>query len=485
MNIFNKKEKENAISVGAQVSQIPLEMKDIYVSTRRTVDLLAKIAKEPNKFKAIETIIDETPDGKQAYNIYIRLANQGLNIEMYNRNTGKRVKRYDNEVRDFCSKMGKNNSGGLDGLLDQLHGSSVARGGMACEVVVNSDATDVEEVVLVDPATFVEYKYLEDEKRYAIYQQRSDGKKVDLYEGNFFFVPHQPKAGRPDGTLQFLPAVVTMTQFYQLFADSMRILNRIGYPRYDVEIDRESILNSLPQNQKSTFEQQQKAFKAIFDEVRRNMSACGKDSDIVHFDSNKITTIGGGVNGAGIDVRAWFEVLEPLIVNSFNMTPVLMGRLNTGSYSLGTVEFKIVTDTVDSMRRGSKRIVEEIINLWARIKGYPIYAVVKHNPINWEVEKEKLEVQLKQMEKARRAEEYRWISHDRAAIDGYGVESAESPEEERYAYISKDFSSADDTSAQEGNQEGDNQNNAAAFMEEAKQAIVDKALKDMGFGGDS
>lgn len=442
MAIFGKKEdKEHneRITVG-QVSQIPLKDRDIFVSVQKTVDLLQKIACEPNKFKAIEIIIDETPDGKQAYNTYLRLANQGINIELYNRNTGRRVKRYDTECRDFCAKLGINNSEGLDGMIDQLHGSSVARGGMACEVIVNSDATDIEDVLLVDPATFVEYKYIENEHRYAIFQSRDDFKKVDLYEGNFFFVPHQPKAGRPDGTLQFLPAVITMTQFYQLFADSMRILNRIGYPRYLTTIDVASLLESVPASMKSTFEQQQKLMQQAFDMTEQNLREIGKDSDIVTSSTNKVEVIGGGVNGAGIDVRAWFEVLEPLIVNSFTMTPVLMGRLTSGSYSLGTVEFKIVTDTVDSMRRGSKRILEDIINLWARVRGYPVYTVVTHNPINWEVQKEKLEVELMRMQKARRAEEYGWITHDIAAIDGIGAEKAESKNPDGlFEYLSHDM----------------------------------------------
>lgn len=442
MAIFGKKEdKEHneRITVG-QVSQIPLKDRDIFVSVQKTVDLLQKIACEPNKFKAIEIIIDETPDGKQAYNTYLRLANQGINIELYNRNTGRRVKRYDTECRDFCAKLGINNSEGLDGMIDQLHGSSVARGGMACEVIVNSDATDIEDVLLVDPATFVEYKYIENEHRYAIFQSRDDFNKVDLYEGNFFFVPHQPKAGRPDGTLQFLPAVITMTQFYQLFADSMRILNRIGYPRYLTTIDIEALLASVPASMKSTLEQQNKLMQQAFDMTEQNLREIGKDSDIVTSSTNKVEVIGGGVNGSGIDVRAWFEVLEPLIVNSFTMTPVLMGRLTSGSYSLGTVEFKIVTDTVDSMRRGSKRILEDIINLWARVRGYPVYAVVTHNPINWEVQKEKLEVELMRMQKARRAEEYGWITHDIAAIDGIGAEKAESKNPDGlFEYLSHDM----------------------------------------------
>lgn len=441
------KEHKSIVSLG-QVSQIPFANRDIFPSAQKTLNLLQRIACEHDKFKAIEIIIDETPDGKQAYNIFLRLANQGINIELYNKNTNKRVKRYDVEMRQFCAKLGVNNSEGLDGMLDQLHGSSVARGGMACEVVVTPDGKDVQDVLLVDPATFCEYKWLEDEHRYAIYQRRDDGKKIDLYEGNFFYVPHQPKVGRPDGTLQFLPAVITMTQFYQLFYDSMKILNRIGYPRYDVIIDEEKVLNSIPPNLKASMEQQQQVYKQVYDDVLQNLRMIGKDSDFVHFSSSEMKQIGGGVNGSGIDIRAWFEVLEPLIVNSFSMTPVLMGRLTSGSYSLGTVEFKIVTDTVDSMRRGSKRIIEEVVNLWARVRGYPVYAVVTHNPIDWEVQKEKLEVQLMQMEKARRSQEYGWLSNDEAAISGIGVEKAANNNSAgMYEYLTKNLNANSGESA--------------------------------------
>ena len=119
------------------------------------------------------------------------------------------------------------------------------------------------------------------------------------------------------------------------------------------------------------------------------------------------------------------------------MTSVLLNRLDSGSYSLGTVEFKIVTETVDSMRRASKRIIEQIINLWARVNGYNVYCSVTHNPIDWTTEIDKMEAQIKKMEVARRKEEYHWISHDRAAQDGAGVDKADSADAGFFEYLKK------------------------------------------------
>lgn len=466
------KENEKAIST-RQVSVIPSSEKNIFVNNLKTINILEEIIYAQDKFDAIQVIVSKTPDGKQALNVYLRLANQGIKVELYNATTGKRVKKYDGELREFTKNIGKNNSSGLDGLIDQLHYSAIARSGMAAEVVVNDDLTDIEEVLMIDPKTFTEFKWLEDKKRYAIYQNGRNGEKVDLYDGNFFWIPHQPRPGRPDGTLQFEPAIATMTQAYQFIQDSLRILNKIGYPRYLCEIDQEALLNSATPQQKSSPEQVSKLYTDTFNSVESQLRQIGKDSDIITFSSNKVSVLGGGVNGSGIDIRAWDEVLGNLIVNSFQLTPVLMGRLKSGSYSLGTAEYSIVCDTIDTMRRASKRMIEEIINLWARVKGYNVRCKVTHNPIDWQTELEKLDVELKKMEKARRAEEYRWISHDEAAQDGVGSEKAsETAQTDMFEYLRKASNSSESTNTSKKDKEAD---------EEAKNKIVNAALKEMGF----
>lgn len=472
MAIFSKKKNEEKTISTHQISVLPTSKQNVFLDNRKTINVLRAINAAPTKFDAIDVIINQTADGRMAYNTFLRLANQGITVELYSATTGRLVKKYDNELRDFTKNIGKNNACGLDGLIDQLHGSAIARTGMAVEVVVNSDATDVDEVIIIDPATITEFKWIPEKKRYAAYQNGINSKKVDLYDGNFLWVPHQPKPGSPLGTFQFEPAIATMTQFYQLLQDSMVVLNRIGYPRYKCEIDRAALLESATPAQKATPEAQAKMFNQAFSMVEEQMRKMGKDNDLVTFDSNKVDVLGGGLNGSGIDIRAWFEVLEPLIPNSFSLTPVLMGRLTSGSYSLGTAEYKIVRDTVDTMRRSSKRVIEEIIDLWARVRGFNVRAKVTHNPIDWQTELEKLDVQLKKIEKARRAEEYRWITHDEAAQQALGQDKASEPAQlDMFEYLSK--SETDESSDSNALNE--------QMPDDVKNSIVNKALQEMGF----
>lgn len=469
-----------------QVSVIPLKDKNIFVNNGITRNLLQRILCARNKFESIEIIVNETPDGKAAKNVYLRLANQGIKVELHNATTGQLVKRYDAECRDFCKNIAKNNSAGLDGLVDQLHDSAITRSGMAIEVVVNKTATNIEDVIIVDPATITEFKWLEDKKRYAAYQNISaTGAKVDLFEGNFFWIPHMPKPGSPVGTLQFEPAILAMTQFYQLLQDSLTVLNRIGYPRYKCKIDLPALLESASPAQKSTPEAQARLFQDAFDQAEMQLRKMGRDNDLIISSSNDVELLGGGVNGAGIDVRAWFEATEPLICNAFQLTPVLLGRLKSGSYSLGTAEYAIVVDTIDTMRRSSKRILEDVINLWARVRGYNVRATVTHNPIDWQSEIDKLNVQLKQIEKGRRAEEYKWINHDEAAQMGIGATKASENEQlDMFEYLTHDKNVVEEIITENENQSNEEREKAQNLLyAEIKNEVISKSLHEMGFDG--
>ena len=430
---FNKnKEKETPISK-SRISVIPQSNLEIRPSYTKESNFLTSLSNESNTMKAIEMILDKTSDGKMAVNTYLRLANQGMKVDWYNTNTNKKTKKYDQLSDDFCSKVGKNNNGGLDGLVDQLHYSAIARGGMACEIVVAKGAKEIDDVVMVDPITFTEFKWLPAENRYAIYQEQTGGKKIDLYEGNFYYIPHQPKVGRPDGSLQFEPAIMATEQFYKLLKDSFTVLERIGYPRYDFSIDVKKFIEALPNKSEEAIKKAIKDHFALVEQYARKMQS---GSDFVHTDDTSVNVVGGGVNGSGVDIRAWFEVIEPLVINGYQLTPVLMGRLKGGSYSLGSVEFKIVTDTVDSMRRSSKRMLEDILKFWARVNGFNIYPKVTQNPIDWEKALEILNVALKKAELNRKGEEYGWISKDEAAMDSLGAEKADNTNSDgKYQYL--------------------------------------------------
>lgn len=443
----NKTKKDELPLYVGQVTQILPENQKVNVSTTITRDILSGLKMQSNKYDAVDFVVDNTPDGKMALNTYLRLINQGVVIELYDKNTGRVTKDHDVELREFCATtLGGVTSAGLDGFLDQLYTSEILHGGMAVEVVVGKGASEIQAVLVVDPKTITEFDWLPDKQRYAAYQQGTSGEKRDLFEGNFFWIPHQPKPGKPDGTLQFQPSVNVLTQFYQTHQDITTVLHRIGYPKYLASINMEKLLADTPKDILADKNKRKEYFEGKIEEIKTGLSNIYRDSSFVLYDCITLQTIGGGVNGSGVDIRAALEVYDPLIVNAFQLTPVLMGRLSSGSYSLGTAEYKIAKDTMEVFRRSAKRMIENILNLWARVMGFNVYAKLTHNPIEWQVETEKYKANLLRMEKARRAEEYGYIDHETASIMALGDEA--NPQKEKvglFEYLTKDIGSAEKT----------------------------------------
>ncbi len=406
-----------------RVSAVSSRDQTLYQSTRISKDILTELTQATDKFKAIDTIVNKTPDGKTALNVYVTFTNRGGEYKFYHPKTGKRNKKPDADFRKWRERIGYNNGSGLDGIMDVLARSAYTRGGIAFEVIVSDDMKTINDIAVVDPASFQSFEWIESEGRYAIYQKREDAKKVDLYSGNFVYFPYQPNVGSPVGTLKFEPAISAMTTYYQHIIDSTVVLNRIGYPKYDVAINAQAILDSASASEKATFDDRMNLMNSAFDDTAGNMASIGRDSDIIHFDHTEIKTIGGSA-GSGIDVRAWLDVDVPLVCNSFCLQPIMMGRQKEGSYALGSATFKAFVDGVESTSKDLKRANEYIANIWARLNGYNVVCEFEPTPLDWMKEVDRWEARLKEQEFFRRSEEYGYIDKDRAAIRLHNVEKA-------------------------------------------------------------
>ncbi len=427
-----KRDSETVLDVDVQkdkdvrrtrVSAISSKDQTVYQSTRISKDILSELTQATDKFKAIDTIVNKTPDGKTALNVYVTFTNRGGEYKFYHPKTGKRNKKPDSDFLKWRERVGFNNGSGLDGIMDILARSAYTRGGMAFEIIVSSDMSTIEDIAVVDPATFESFEWIESEGRYAIYQKREDGKKVDLYSGNFIYFPYQPNVGSPVGTLKFEPAISAMTTYYQHIIDSTVVLNRIGYPKYDVSINAQAVLDSASASEKSTFDDRMNLMNSAFDDTAGNMASIGRDSDIIHFDHTNISTIGGSMS-SGIDVRAWLDVDEPLICNSFCLQPIMMGRQKEGSYALGSATFKAFVDGVESTTKDLKRANEYIANMWARLNGYNVVCEFEATPLDWMKEVDRWEAKLKEQEFFRRSEEYGYIDKDHASVRLHNVEKS-------------------------------------------------------------
>lgn len=458
--IFNKKPKKSKsgeveIEVfGGRATGI-----DTYASTevaQKQTNLLSKLRRTNNVYDAIEILVDEHPDASMAYQMLLSLVSQGGNIEFTSR--GRTSDNIKEEWDNFAFRVGKLCANGLEGIVYQLHSSDFLAGGMACEVVLTPDMSDIEDIYVINPKT-IEWKLTEDKQNYYPVQ-KINGKEIDLRTANFLWIPFNPKIANPQGSLLFRSAISAADMQLEFFKSSQQVLYRVGYPRYKVKIDLDKVMESAPPEIKndSVGEERAKYINRIVSDVRSNLAALGPTKDFITTNDIDIDTT--GVNNAAFfqGISAYAEIIDTQMMNSLKILGTLMNRhQNGGSYALGTVEFKSICDMLEPRQRAEKRIVESIARIWLQVNGYNATAKYTPNPIEWQTFKDKVEYLLKNLELNRRANEYGYIDEDMAAQKSMQVEKAAKPNKNLFEYIKKWF---DESGENKNTDETDGEENA-------------------------
>lgn len=432
-----KKTKSNETEIeifGGKTTVIDTNMSTEMSS--KTTSLLSKLRQTSDIYDAIELLVDEHPDTSMAYSILLSLVNQGGSIEF----SGNNTEEIQAEWEKFAQRVGKIQANGLEGIIYQLHSSDFLAGGMACEVVVTKDMSDIEDVYVVNPKT-IKWELNETQTGYYPIQEIS-GKKFDLRKSNFLWIPFNPKSNNPQGTLLFRPVVTAADMQLEFFRSSQIVLYRVGSPRYKVVLDIEKIMNDAPPQIKNDVEgeKRQAYINKIISETKSGLSKIGVQNDFVITSDINVDTIGGNNAAFFQGISAYAELIDTQVMNALKVLGSLMNRLNKGgSYALSTVEFKVICDMLEPRQRAEKRIVESIARIWLQVKGYDATAKYTPNPIEWQTFKDKVEYKLKNLEYNRRSEEYGYIDADTAANNTNDTTTAVKATDGLYEYINKDL----------------------------------------------
>ena len=384
----------------------------------RTGDVLKTLRGIQDETEAIEYLKRVNPDVSMATWNFVRLANQGNKMEFYSDDKkSEKVKGIQDEWREFASRINSISNSGLDGLIDQLHYSGFLLGGMGVEVEVSKDRRDIIDVYPVKPQSLYWEVGIVDGRKTWIPYQMSGHKKIylDKANANFFWVPTDPEIGDPRGTLTMSPALQAVDFQMQILQDLQAVLHHQGYPRNDISINMERMLQMCPPHIRNDSKKLNQWIQGQHSNIVAMMSNIEPDSDYIHFDDVTINMNSGANAGRSMDVRAITELVDTQVLNGLKQLGSFVNRTTGKTETWSTVEFKIMTQGIKSSQRASKRLMEEIARLWLRVKGIQAVPVFTHNVVDWESEKDKKEVALMNQEYYAKAQLMGWIDGDTAA----------------------------------------------------------------------
>jgi hypothetical protein len=359
---------------------------------------------------------------------FVRLANQGHEIR-FNDANGKRIEAVEAQWRELASRVNQVSNAGLDGLIDILHQSAYMRGAQAVEVEVNSDRTDIVDVHPIVPQTITwELEERNGREVWIPYQQQM-AKKVSLEPGkaNFFWVPTDPDIDDPRGNLVMASVLQSIDFQMQIMQDLQAVLHRQGWPKNDISIDLERMVASMPASVKSgTEKKRQEWLNDRINEIRTAMDNLNPDSDYLHTNDITINMNQGANVGRSLDVRAIDELVSVQVLNGAKQMGILTNRVGGlgQTESWGSITFKIFTDGILSIQRGSKRLMEEIARLWLRVHGIQAIPVFTHNVVNWENEEQKETVKLMKQQFWAISQLMGWVDADTATKEVTGKDKA-------------------------------------------------------------
>lgn len=419
----------------------------------RTTDVLQTLRQIPEESTAIDFLKRVTPDVSMAVWNFVRLSNLGHTMEFYAPNTERRLANIETLWNtEFAPRVNAISNAGMDGLIDILHQSAYMKGAQAVEVEVNDDRTDIIDVYPIIPQT-IEWNWEERNGRKVLipYQQQSM-KKVSLEPGkaNFYWVPVDPDIDDPRGTLILAPVIQAMDFYMQILTSIQAILAHQGFPRYDMSMNLEKIMNSMPASVKSNEKKTKEWLLERWNEIRDVMRSLAPTDDFIHYDDLVVELLEGANSNRSVDVRALTEMLDIQTLGGSKQMAIFMNRNSGVTETWGTVQFRIFCSGIASIQRGSKRLIEEVARLWLRVKGIQAVPKFTHNIIDWNSEEQRFQVQLLKQQFYAIAVALGWITNDQAASEVMGVENAVGdmpPEAVRISYAQGGESSATDEHA--------------------------------------
>ena len=293
----------------------------------RTSDTLIQLRAIDDESTAIEFLKKVNPDVSMAVWNFVRLANQGNEMQFYALGKSKaRMTNIEEQWRDFASRINEISNSGLDGLIDQLHYSSFLLGAMGCEVEVTPDIKDIYDVYVVKPKTiYWELGEIDNHQKWIPYQLQNSKKiYLDPTHANFFWVPADPKIGDPRGTLNLSPVLQAIDFQMQILEDMQAVLHHQGWPRDDYEINLERMLSSCPSHIKKNPKELQKWFQEQYDNVVNTLQKIKPDSDIIHFDDVKRNPSNNNANSRSLDVRAINEMVDVQTMSGLKQMSIFM-----------------------------------------------------------------------------------------------------------------------------------------------------------------
>lgn len=256
--------------------------------------------------------------------------------------------------------------GGIGNLITQWLQSAYLQGAVAGEIVLTENLNDIDDIYAVDPACIV-FNNTAEGKLQANYVSATGG-IIPLNHELFYYIPIDPMIDDPYGRPPAAPALQDVWFDIGIMVDLKKVVHNQGWPRIDIKLLGEVILNNAPASVKNDAAKLSDWLNAQLDAVTTAYNNLQPDDSFVHYDCVEVNQATEG--GQLFDPTAVMRIIERRLIKGLKQIPILMASNEATTETLGTVQWQIFVAGLESLQAPIRFILSKMFQVALEVLGY-------------------------------------------------------------------------------------------------------------------
>lgn len=340
-----------------------------YETNWQLINLQSKDFDQINPAFLLEAMLDLSPEISRAAWDFLRLMNPGYTLSVTRPGSDAEYVEAQAAIESFIDEL-SDLHGSFDIVLGRMHLSSFMRGALCAELVLDRRGRMPVDLATPDPNS-IRFRKRIDTERGEVWQpgQWQENNFVPLDIPTFRYMPIDPLPASPYGRPMAAPALFTAIFLLGVMHDLRRVIQQQGYPRIDLAIDVQQILESAPHLASDTA-----AFDAwvadLVQQVSTVYSALEPDDAYIHTSNvavNRPVGAGGQSSLGGID--AIITALERMAARSLKTMPLMLGITDSVGDVQSNRQWEIFVAGIKSIQHYSETILDRLLTLALEAQG--------------------------------------------------------------------------------------------------------------------
>ncbi|WP_407856941.1 phage portal protein family protein [Enterococcus hailinensis] len=391
-----------------------------------------ELHREKKILDSLKLLRDINPDASMAVWNFLRLGNQGHEVQVFSIDgeNDEEMQRYINE--ELAPRLGKIYGGGTDQLVNVLNLAGFTYGAVALEVELDKTLTEIVDFHPIQPSK-VDFIPKEDTGELELCQRKPDGTWLRLNPEQVFYVPLDPDIDDPYGRSPMLPALEAVIFQAEVLNDLRTITHKMGYPRFDVSVSTEAIVNNIPERLQYDKDGTEKFINEYMDTIESAFAEIDIDDDFYHDDTIKVEQV-SGMGGKSIDFKSLLDILDRQVTVALKQLPIMLGQNQSTTETHGSIQWEIQVAGIRSIQNMTKRLLEKAYTVALRVKGSQSSVSITFNEVRSKDRQAEATAEATEINNWISKVNQGWIDNDEAANEMVGHDAVAEPKQRQAGY---------------------------------------------------